>query len=109
VDPDARGFSVALVAAELEEADSVDVIAVLERSGWGVMLLPPTWYPDDAARELLDQVAEQVHEFARQRYRLALIGSRSGLSEALHRVGVEMPAAIDPVNEQALEAFLGAL
>jgi hypothetical protein len=106
VDADARGFAVALVAAELEEDASVDVIAVLERSGWGVMLLPPTWYPDDTARELLDQIAEHVHEFTRQRYKLALVGGRAGLSEALQRVGIELPAAIHPINEQELEAFL---
>jgi hypothetical protein len=109
VDPDARGFSVALVAAELEEAGSVDAIAVLERCGWGVMLLPPAWYPEPTARDLLDQIAEHVHEFARQRYKLALIGSRAGVAEALQRVGIELPAAIDPKSDQDLEAFLAAL
>jgi hypothetical protein len=109
VDVDARGFSVALVAAEVREPGSLDVIGVLERCGWGAMLLPPEWYPEETARALLDQIAEHVHEFTRHDYKLALIGGRAGLPEALQRVGLELPAAIDPATEPDLEAFLASL
>jgi len=109
MDADARGCAVALVAAELEQRPSLDVIGVLERCGWGVMLLPPLWYPEPTARVLLDQVAEHVHEFARQCYKLALIGERAGLREALDRVAAEVPAAIDPVTDPELESFLSSL
>lgn len=108
MDEDARGFSVALVAAEAQ-TESLDVIGVLERRGWGAMLLPPAWYPEDTARALLDQVAEQLHEFASHDYTLALIGSRAGLSEALSRVGLEPPKAIDPASEDELEGFLASV
>lgn len=109
MDADARGRAVALVATEIDERRSLDVIGVLDRCGWGVMLLPPAWYPESTARILLDQIAEHVHEFARQRYRLALVGDRAGLQEALDRVGTERPAAIDPVTGEELESFLASL
>jgi hypothetical protein len=99
---------VALVAAELasQRRPELDVIAVLERRGWGAMLLPPAWYPDETARQLLDQIAEHVHEFARHGYRLAVIGAREGLVEAIQNVGAELPASIDPASDSELEAFL---
>jgi hypothetical protein len=109
MDADARGRAVALVAAEIEQRPSLDVIGVLDRCGWGVMLLPPAWYPEQTARVLLDQVAEHVHEFARQRYRLALVGDRAGLQEALDRAGVQRPAAVDSITGEELESFLASL
>ena len=109
MDPDARGRAVALVAAEARESGSLDVLAVLERCGWGAMLLPPSWYPAETARALLDQAAEHVYEFARHGYRLALIGARPGLREALERVGLQPPPAIDPVSEAELSAYLTTL
>ena len=108
---DERSFRVALVAAELVNPPpgGLDALAVLERNGWGVMALPVDWYPDDVAQPLLEQVAEQVDEFARHRYDVVLVGSRAGLDEALAKLGVERPPALaTPSDEHELEAFLHA-
>jgi hypothetical protein len=111
VDGDARGFRVALVAGELVNpaAGGVDALAVLEQEGWGAIQLPAADYPDDVAGPLLEQAAEQAEEFARHGYTLALVGSRSGLDEALRRYGVETPPAIEPESGEDLRRFLGAL
>jgi hypothetical protein len=108
---DERSFRVALVAAGLVNppAGSLDALAVLERIGWGVIALPADWYPDDVAAPLLEQVAEQVDEFARHGYDVVLIGTRAGLDEALAKLGRERPPALDaPRDAQELEAFLHA-
>ena len=108
---DERSFRVALVAAELVNPPpgGLDALTVLERNGWGVMALPAAWYPDDVAAPLLEQVAEQVDEFARHGYDVVLVGARAGLDAALARLGRERPPAIDaPRDEQELEAFLHA-
>jgi hypothetical protein len=108
MDSDERGFRVALVADELVNPapGGVDVLAVLERSGWGVIQLPPAWYPDDVAAPLLNQVAEHVDEFARHGYKVVLIGGRAGLTEALAGIGIAVPDAIVPGTASELQAFL---
>jgi hypothetical protein len=111
MDGDERSFRVALVAAELVNPPpgGLDALAVLERAGWGVMALPAGWYPDDVAAPLLDQVAEQVDEFARHGYDVVLIGARAGLDEALAGIGRERPPALEaPRDAPELEAFLHA-
>jgi hypothetical protein len=108
VDGDARGFRVALVQGELlnPSADGLDALAVLEQTDWGAIQLPASDYPDEVVRPLLDQVAEQAEEFARHGYRLALVGHRDGLSEALARYGLDDPPAIDPTTADQLRDFL---
>jgi hypothetical protein len=107
---DERSFRVALVAAELVNPapGGLDALAVLERAGWGVMALPADWYPDDVARPLLEQIAEQVDEFARHGYDVVLVGERAGLAEALAALGVAPPDAIAPRDAGELQAFLAA-
>ena len=85
MDADSRCFRVALVAGELLNAPGGDVDA-----------------------PLLEQVAEQVEEFARHGYTLAVIRGRPGLDEALARVGVAAPPAFDPETADDLRAFLAA-
>jgi hypothetical protein len=110
VEGDARGFRVALVAGELlNDTSGVDVLAVLQQEDWGAIQLPAADYPDDVAGPLLEQVAEQSEEFFRHGYRLAIVGSRAGLAEALARYRVPELPQIDPASEDELRAFLGAL
>jgi hypothetical protein len=107
---DERGFRIALVASELvNPADGgVDALAVLAEAGWGVVQLPPAWYPDDVAAPLLEQVAEEIDEFARHGYDVVLVGARAGVAEALARLGVALPPAIVPADTAALHAFLAS-
>ena len=95
-DIDLRGFRVALVADELinEEGAGFDVLSELDEAGWGVVLLPPAWYPDAAAVPLLDAVADQVHEYGRHGYTIALVGDRAGLDGALARAGARPPGRV---------------
>jgi hypothetical protein len=111
VDKDERGFKVALVAGELlNPADSgVDALAVLEDEDWGAIQLPAADYPDEVAGPLLDQVAEQAEEFARNGYTLAVIRGRAGLDEALARFGVAPPPAADPASSEELRTFLAGI
>jgi hypothetical protein len=111
MDGDERSFRVALVAAELVNPapGGLDALAVLERNGWGVMALPAGWYPDDVAAPLLEQVAEQVDEFARHGYDVVVVGARAGLDEALARLGRERPPSLaEPRGDRELETFLHA-
>jgi hypothetical protein len=110
VDVDERGFRVALVADELVNpaADGVDALEVLREEDWGVIQLPPGWYPADVAGPLLEQVAEQVEEFARHGYQLVLVGARPGLEHALRQAGLELPDAVAPGSADELRAFLRA-
>jgi hypothetical protein len=107
---DARGFRVAVIADELVNpgAGGLDALAVLEREGWGVIQLPPAWYPDHVALPLLEQVAEQVEEFTRHGYAAVLVGAREGLAEALAAAGARLPDAIEPDSADELRAFLSA-
>jgi hypothetical protein len=108
VDADKRGFKVALVAGELlnPEEGAIDALAVLEEEDWGAVQLPAADYPDDVAAPLLEQVAEQAEEFARNGYTLAVVRGRAGLEEALARCGVATPPAADPESAAELRAFL---
>jgi hypothetical protein len=98
------------VAAELLNPGpgGLDALAVLEADGWGAIQLPATWYPDDVAAPLLEQVAEQAQEFAAHGYDLVLVGERAGLAEALAVLGVAPPDAIAPRDAGELQAFLAA-
>jgi hypothetical protein len=110
-DVDLRGFRVALVADELinEDAAGFDLLAALQDAGWGVMLLPPNWYPDGAARPQLDAIADQVHEYRRHGYAVALIGERAGLGDALARVGVPVPESLRAATASELRDKLAAV
>jgi hypothetical protein len=110
VEGDARGFRVALVTGELlNTMTGVDVLAVLQQEDWGAIQLPAADYPDDVAGPLLEQVAEQSEEFFRHGYRLAIVGERAGLAEALAAYRLPELPQIDPASEDELRAFLGAL
>lgn len=104
-DVDLRGFRIALVADELINGGP-DLLAAFERLGWGVIVLPASWYPEDVAGPLLAAVADQVHEFSRHGYALALVGERSGLEPALAAVGLELPPRVAATSAAALEAGL---
>lgn len=109
-DIDLRGFRVALVADELINGSRAgfDVLGALDEAGWGVILLPPAWYPDAVAGPLLDAVADQVHEFDRHGYAVALIGERAGLDLSLARAGLPVPAPLRPATASELRAGLAA-
>ena len=110
MDGDARSFRVALVSSELVNPPSggFDALTVLQEEDWGVVQLPASDYPDDVAALLLEQVAEQTEEFSRHGYRLAIIGNRVGLDEALARRGIPLPPQLDPASAHQLKAFLSA-
>ncbi len=78
VEGDARGFRVAVCADALvnPEPGGLDALAVCERTGFGVMQLPATWYPDDVAAGWLEQVAEQLDEYLRRGYAVVLLTAR---------------------------------
>jgi hypothetical protein len=110
VDIDDRGFRIALVADELVNpaADGVDALEVLREEDWGVIALPPAWYPEDVAAPLLEQIAEHVEEFARHGYQLVLVGARAGLGDALRHARLELPDGVQPQSADDLRAFLQA-
>jgi hypothetical protein len=110
-DVDLRGSRVVLAADELinEDAAGFDLLAALQDAGWGVVLLPPAWYPDAAAGPLLDAIADQVHEFSRHGYAVALIGERAGLDAALARVGVPVPESLRATSASQLRSELAAI
>jgi hypothetical protein len=105
---DERGFRIAIVANELVNGEEVgfDVLAVLERAGWGAILLPPAWYPDEVAADLIVQFAEHVEEFVRHGYEVVAVGSCDALSGPLGQLGLEMPDSITPADEAQLSEFL---
>jgi hypothetical protein len=110
VEGDARSFRVALVTSELLNATTgIDALAVLQQKDWGAIQLPAADYPDDVAGPLLEQVAEQSEEFFRHGYRLAIVGARAGLAEALAAYRVPELPQIDPASEDELRTFLAAL
>jgi hypothetical protein len=110
VDVDDRGFRIALVADELVNPgeNGVDALEVLREEDWGVIQLPPAWYPADVAASLLEQIAEHVEEFARHAYQMVLVGAREGLEDALRRVGLALPDAVEPRSNDELRDFLAA-
>jgi hypothetical protein len=107
---DERSFRVALVADRYVNPppDGLDGLGVLAAAGWGVMQLPDDAYPDDVARLLLAEIAEQMEEFSRHGYRFVLVGERAGLEAALASVGVAVPPRIMPPSADALGDFLAA-
>jgi hypothetical protein len=109
VEGDERGFKVALVTGELVNPPSggLDALAVLEEMDWGVIQLPASDYPKEAAALLLDEVAEQAEEFARHGYRLAIVGRHDGLAGVLGRRGLDMPPQAEPATAEELREFLG--
>jgi hypothetical protein len=109
-DIDLRGSRVALVADALINGDAAgfDVLAVLESAGWGVVLLPPAWYPDAATEPLLQAIADQMHEYTRHGYAIALVGEHAGLADALARAGVPAPAALGARTAAELTTALHA-
>ncbi len=110
MDVDRRGSRIALVADELVNppADGIDALDVLRDEDWGVIQLPPAWYPADVAAPLLEQIAEHVEEFARHGYQLVLVGARPGLDDALRQAKLELPDAVHPSSADELRAFLRA-
>jgi hypothetical protein len=110
VDSDERGFRVALVADEFVNPapGGLDALAILADADWGAIQLPPLWYPDEVAAQLLEQVAEHVEEFVRHRYDVVVVGARRGLAEALAALGVDLPDGIAPAAEDELRAFLAS-
>jgi hypothetical protein len=108
VDADERGFRIALVADELVNptADGTDALEVLREEDWGVIQLPPAWYPAEVGAPLLEQIAEHVEEFTRHGYQLVLIGARPGLEDALRHATLELPDAVHPKSADELRAFL---
>jgi hypothetical protein len=106
--PDERGFRIAVVADEManSQAAGFDVLEVLEHAGWGAILLPPAWYPSDVRAELLIQLAEHVEEFTRHGYEVVCIGSCESLAEPLAQLGVAMPPSVTPASQRELSSLL---
>lgn len=109
IELDERSFRVAVVADELVNggAAGVDLLAVLDRSGWGVIALPPAWYDAALASPLLEQIAEHVQEFHRHGYGLVQIGERDGLDAAIEAVGIPPLERIRAREPAELAAALG--
>jgi hypothetical protein len=117
---DARGFRVAVCADGLvnPEPGGLDALEVCERTGFGVMQLPATWYPDDVAAGWLEQVAEQLDEYLRHGYAVVLVTiagdadaarQRSALADALAAIGHGLPPEHESTGDaDALEEFLRA-
>jgi hypothetical protein len=85
----------AVVGHELVNAPSRgDVLEALERSGWGAIVLPPSWYPEEVSGALLEQFAEHIEEFVRHGYDVVCIGDCEGLREPLIRLALGMPEVI---------------
>jgi hypothetical protein len=105
---DQRGFRIAVVADELVNSATAgfDALKVLERAGWGAIVLPPAWYPDDVVAELLVQFAEQIEEFVRHGYEVVCVGNCDTLAEPLAHLGVDMPDSVIPADGRQLSGFL---
>jgi hypothetical protein len=106
--PDERSFRIMLAADRYVNPPpgGLDAVAVAEQTGWGVMQLPADDYPPKVAEPILAEVAEQMEEFSRHGYAFVLIGDRTGLAEALAKVGVPLPDAISPGTAAQLAEFL---
>jgi hypothetical protein len=116
VEGDLRGFRVAVCADALvnPEPGGLDALAVCERTGFGVMQLPATWYPDDVAAGWLEQVAEQLDEYLRRGYAVVVVtaagdpvSQREALAAALAKIGHALPPQFASDGDAgALEEFL---
>jgi hypothetical protein len=86
VSADARGWRVALLPdALINPRDPAchalpDVLAVLERAGYGLLQLPPP----GAHRLLLAVIADQVAEYAHHGYAVVALGLQGEAGEGLH-------------------------
>ena len=92
--PDPRGRKVAVVA----EDELVERLPALRDARYGLMQLPAAGLPSAVAREALELLAEQVAEYVRNGYEVALAGDggawREDLEEALAQAGVTpLPSA----------------
>jgi hypothetical protein len=85
---------------------SFDALKTLESAGWGVIALPPSWYPDDVRAQLLEQFAEHIEEFVRHDYAVVCLGACDALAEPLGHLGLQMPPSIIPASEAELSTFL---
>ena len=108
--PDERSFRIMLVADGYVNPPpgGLDAVAVAAEKDWGVMQLPADDYPPEVAGPLLAEVAEQMDEFSRHGYAFVLVGGRTGLAEALAKVGVPLPDGISPRTAAQLAEFLAA-
>lgn len=108
MDADSRSFRLAVVSDELVNSPplGLDVVGVLDRCGWGLIVLPPSWYSDDVAADLLVQVAEHIEEFVRHDYRVICVGACESLAGPLSELGVAMPDTIKARNDEDLRAAL---
>jgi hypothetical protein len=114
---DSRGWHIALVPDTLinppltGEAASLDVLSLLEASGYGVLQLPP---PGEH-RLLIAVTADQVAEYSHHGYAVVAVGlhglSDNGLhwrrlAPLLRHRGVTLPARyiVHPDNDVALES-----
>jgi hypothetical protein len=85
VSADARGWRVALLPdALINPRDPAchalpDVLAVLERAGYGLLQLPPPGH-----RLLLAVIADQVAEYAHHGYAVVALGLQGEAGEGLH-------------------------
>lgn len=83
---DSRGWRIALVPEKLVNpqpgagAAMLDVLGVLEASGYGVLQLPPL----GEHRLLLAVIADQVAEYAHHGYAVVAIGMRGEPGDGLH-------------------------
>jgi hypothetical protein len=118
VEGDARGFRVAVCADALvnPEPGGLDALEVCRRTGFGVMQLPATWYPEDVTAGWLEQVAEQLDEYLRHGYAVVVVtragdaagdAQRSALGVALEAIGHHLPPEhASDGDADALEEFM---
>ena len=107
---DKRGFRIAVVPDELvnDGASGFDVLEVLEQSGWGAIVLPPSWYPAQLANDLMTQFAEHIEEFVRHGYDVVCVGSCTSLADPLKELGVAMPDTVAASGADELSRDLSA-
>ena len=109
----------ARTCSSIRSPGGLDALDVCERTGFGVMQLPATWYPDDVAAGWLEQVAEQLDEYLRRGYAVVLLtirrrcGGRAAArgARALRwpRSATRCRPSIESTGDaDALEAFLRA-
>jgi hypothetical protein len=80
MNPDVRGWRMALMPDALLNSSQLDVLQVLDGSGYGVLQLPP---PGDHSL-LLAVIADQVEEYSHHGYAVVAIGVSSEPGNGLH-------------------------